>query len=91
MSNYTYCSWRFEPSEMGICAAIVAESLSESLVVCDFADDPKLEDALLMAAAPDLFEALQNALELIDVISPFECNVTRKARAAIAKAMGEVK
>ena len=37
----------------------------------------------------DLLEALQDAIELIETISPFEGQTMRKARAAIAKATGE--
>jgi hypothetical protein len=40
-------------------------------------------DAALMAAAPDLLEALQ---DLCDTLG--ECGMTEKARAAIAKAEG---
>jgi hypothetical protein len=46
-------------------------------------------NARLIAAAPSLLEALESALELIDVITPLEGDVHRKARAAIAKATGE--
>ena len=48
-------------------------------------------DARLIAAAPDLLEALESALELIDVITPLEGDVQRKARAAIYKATGEAR
>ena len=45
-------------------------------------------DARLIAAAPELLEALESALELIDVITPLEGDTHRKARAAIFKATG---
>lgn len=46
-------------------------------------------NARLIAAAPDLLDALAAALNLIDLVVPFEGDVTRKARAALAKATGE--
>lgn len=46
-------------------------------------------NARLIAAAPDLLEALEASLALIDLAIPFEGDVTRKARAALAKAKGE--
>ena len=46
-------------------------------------------DARVIAAAPDLLEALEDALDLIESISPVEGDTVRKARAAIAAATGE--
>ena len=46
-------------------------------------------NARLIAAAPEMLEALEDALNLIDTITPFEGDTVRKARAAIAKARGE--
>lgn len=43
----------------------------------------------LIAAAPDLLEALIDALDLIETITPIEGDTVRKVRAAIAKAKGE--
>ena len=37
----------------------------------------------------ELLEALEAALKLIELVMPIEGDVTRKARAAIAKATGE--
>lgn len=47
-------------------------------------------DARLIAAAPDLLEALELLLRLHELISPIEGDEVRKTRAAIAKARGEV-
>ena len=48
-----------------------------------------LGDARLIAAAPELLEALDAALKLIELVMPIDGDVTRKARAAIKKATGE--
>ena len=45
-------------------------------------------NAHLIAAAPELLEALDAALKLIELVMPIDGDVTRKARAAIAKAKG---
>ncbi len=47
-------------------------------------------NAFLISAAPELLEALIEAMDLIDDICALEGDSTRKARAAIAKARGEV-
>lgn len=43
-------------------------------------------DAVLMAAAPDLLEACEELLELVNLLSPVEVDTHRKARRALAKA-----
>ena len=43
----------------------------------------------LIAAAPDLLDALESVSELLWVIIPLEGDAHRKARRAIAKAKGE--
>lgn len=59
-----------------------------------FHDDKRLtgamEDARLIAAAPELLEALKAAQSFIEIISPFEGEVCRMVRKAIAKAEGGV-
>ena len=45
-------------------------------------------NARLIAAAPDLLQALIDAVDLIETVSPFEGDTLRNARAAIAKATG---
>lgn len=52
-------------------------------------EDVREADAHLIAAAPDLLEALENCVDLIELISPIEGDEIRRARAAIAKARGE--
>ena len=46
-------------------------------------------DRTLIAAAPDLLEALKDALELVEALSVFEGDTVRSMRAAIAKATGQ--
>ena len=48
--------------------------------------DERLANARLIAAAPDLLEALEDAVKLIETITPLEGDTMRKAKAAIAKA-----
>ena len=43
----------------------------------------------VVAQRDELLEALEAALKLIELVMPIEGDVTRKARAAIAKATGE--
>ena len=45
-----------------------------------------LANAHLIAAAPDMLEALKAALSLIEIAIPFDGEVSRMARKAIAKA-----
>lgn len=58
-----------------------------------FHDDKRLpgvmEDAHLISAAPDMLEALKAALSLIEIVIPFDGEVNRMARKAIAKAEGQ--
>ncbi|WP_181401364.1 hypothetical protein [Pseudomonas aeruginosa] len=50
--------------------------------------DEGMHNARLIAAAPDLLPALVEAVDLIETISPMEGDTLRRARAAIAKAVG---
>ena len=47
-------------------------------------------NAFLISAAPEILEALIDAINLIETICSFEGDSIRKARAAIARARGEV-
>jgi hypothetical protein len=46
-------------------------------------------DMRLMAAAPDLLEALQAMVDLVELMCPFDGPQQRRARAAIARATGD--
>ena len=48
-------------------------------------------NARLIAAAPDLLEALKDMVDLVELMCPFDGPQQRKARAAIARATGESK
>ena len=65
----------------GLMIAMLAHSVKEPLQA-----ETALANARLIAAAPDMLEALINALALIELVMPVEGDVTRKVRRAIAKA-----
>ena len=46
-------------------------------------------NARLIAAAPELLEALQEMVSLVEMVIPFDGPQQRKARAAITKATGD--
>lgn len=61
----------------------------------DFTFDQNMANACLMAAAPELLESLQDVVEILEVMlridgEPRPGSIGYKARAAIAKAKGEV-
>ena len=49
----------------------------------------KEADARLIAAAPELLEALEDMVEVVDAEVPFPADTTARARAIIAKAKGD--
>lgn len=57
--------------------------------VCDLGKDvPKPEDARLIAAAPELCEALENLIEFL-VHGKKNCQAILRAKAALARARGD--
>ena len=54
-----------------------------------FGNDETIANARLIAAAPDLLEALKDMVDLVELMCPFDGPQQRKARAAIARATGE--
>jgi hypothetical protein len=59
--------------------------------VCTVWEDPKQHDARLIAAAPDLLEALCKLAELYDAMGVPRGGCRIMAEAAINKAIGETK
>ena len=51
-------------------------------------DDDSVRIVNLICAAPDLLEALQDLFHSFEMADAIECDIGRKARAAIAKATG---
>jgi len=83
--QHTPGPWEFLPPEDGCCGAII----TKTGWVCDFDVSPSEANARLIAAAPDLLEALKEAdedfeREGFDPEGPYRAHI----RAAIAKATG---
>ena len=83
MSKHTKGPWTYEPSDSNLAGAITAKTGW----ICDFDTDPSPENACLIAAAPELLEALERfiggdrtGVENIDYLFAVQ---------AIAKAKGE--
>ena len=93
MSKHTEGPW-FVPTPLYRTYYVEARidgGMLQEVASCGPTADPTQQaaNARLIAAAPDLLEALEASLALIDLAIPFEGDVTRKARAALAKAKGE--
>ena len=92
MSNHTQGPWEYVASEQITCGSIKAKDSW----VCIFVKDPNPENARLIAAAPDLLEALINALPMLHTGDELPMSyyadkqgVLGDALRAIAKAKGE--
>ena len=59
------------------------------VLIAGFSKKEGAANANLLAAAPDLLEALQAMVDLVKLMCPFDGPQQRRARAAIAKATGE--
>ena len=68
------------------CIEREAEALRTRL---EAAETAAIEQARLLAAAPELLESLRLMVDLVELAVPFEGDTLRRARAAIAKATGE--
>ena len=90
MSDHTPGPWKWDGHlEQAI---ITADSGEEVLWGCGCCDSPRLlceADARLIAAAPELLEALENLLKVHEGEGGTQCHAGDIARAAIAKAKGE--
>ena len=82
MSDFTPAPWRIGAIESGMVAIDGANGEEVTGFVFP-------EDGRLIAAAPDLLEALRLMVDLVELAVPFEGDTLRRARAAIAKATGE--
>lgn len=79
---HTQGPWEFL-SEPGYCFQING---ADGTVICCFDEDPKPEDARLMATAPELLEALQAMVSLVMREAPHLSGKTiGNAKAVIAK------
>lgn len=68
---------------------VISEAKDSATIVAACIDEP--EDASLIAAAPDLLEALQEVLYELSTAREAHDGTIRQADAAIAKALGETK
>ncbi|MEJ2897752.1 hypothetical protein RVU96_17695 [Bordetella avium] len=89
-TKHTKGPWRYD-YEPGYCGELIA---ADGSVVCVFTEEPGLDDAKVLAAAPDLLEALQETQSLLTAMlheqrpqSEVEAQIAEN-RAAIAKATG---
>lgn len=90
MIKHTPAPWVTEqPEGKGYVWVSSSDGSRGNLATVWCADGNAMANARLMAAAPDLLEALKDSLDLITTISPLEGDTVKKARAAIAKATGE--
>ena len=88
MSKHTPGPWYFLPDRNG--RLQVGPSINYTVAeMCATPLEGQEANASLIAAAPELFEALEASLALIELGIPFEGAITRKIREAIAKATGE--
>jgi hypothetical protein len=85
MNEHTQGSWEFEKGSGNVCGAII----SKTAFVCDFVEDPSDANARLIAAAPELLEALKAMLAVWEEDPAYGTDAADKARAVIAKATGQ--
>ena len=88
MSKHTPGPWRFEPHSVDSNYMLIycSNTPGEGDNVRGYCG---AANARLIAAAPDLLEALQRLIESGDVRDAGEAGALKQARAAIAKATGE--
>ena len=93
MSNHTPAPWRVDRGSM-LKGVNVITPRNEWICYLGMASRPDVvADANLIAAAPELLEALNGAaeyFEMIETATGVEHDVLRSIRAAIAKAKGEI-
>lgn len=86
MSKHTPGPWLYDYAP-GYCGELIA--LEDGTTLAEFVTEPSEANARLIAAAPDLLDALTDVMNFVaaDLI---DSDVGVKARAAIAKAKGQV-
>ena len=88
-AKFTSGTWIASPEE-GTTEWSVDAGIWGIAICADFPGDGEVEsNARLISAAPDLLYALEEALHLIETLTPIEGSTVRMVRAAIAKATGE--
>ena len=91
-TNHTPGPWKTDGSGMSVYSANTRLDFAP-IVAAAVGNEKSLAqlraDAQLIAAAPDLLYALEEALHLIETLTPLEGSTVRIVRAAIAKATGE--
>ena len=80
-------SWSTDTLENRCDQTLDSEATGYSILYCCV--KPREPNAMLMAAAPDLLDALEAARRLIELILPLEGDVSRQINRAIAKATGK--
>ena len=68
---------------------VVNDIKGRSIAVCDDRDSTQEQraNARAISAVPDMLEALQDLVDIVEIVG--ECPSLTKARAALAKASGE--
>ena len=89
MTKHTPGPWHWSRDTMENRCDITLDSEDTGYSILYCCKKPREPNARLIAAAPDLLEALEAALRKIEWILPVEWDVMRQINAAIAKAKGE--
>ena len=84
-AQHTPGPWTYHPDSGSSCAALIATGS----FVCEFIEAPNEANARLIAAAPELLEALVRYVAIDKSEGCTDNNLYRSAVAAIAKVTGE--
>ena len=87
-TEHTTGPWNIRDDDEDGVVSIVGSSQIVIARVRTATVEPGDGNARLIAAAPDLLYALEEALHLIETLTPLEGSTVRIVRAAIAKATG---
>jgi len=80
--KHTPAPWRYDFVD-GYCGELLAAS---GQVIATFVDEPSVEDARLIAAAPELLDCLRHTVRFWDQLNAHDID---NMRALIARATGE--